>query len=210
MRQGLLDLIKWTGLPRSASMVEVGCYRGESTEIWAQHFDTISAVDPWIFPDAVGVTVFDIIKAMSSGTLGAKMKNDVAESLAVFGKVLPSEERRTDIDWEHIATINEDVEASFDQRMAPYNITKLKMTSLEASRRFDDKSLDMIYIDANHDYDSAHEDIRIWKPKVRPGGVLSGHNYHEQWPDVIKAVQDIVGTPDMTFQDTSWSVRIDT
>ena len=174
MKQGLLDLIQWAGLPKSSSMVEVGCYRGESTEIWAQHFDTVSAVDLWSFPDAVGVTVFDIIKAMSSGTLGAKMKNDVAESLAVFGKVLPSEERRTDIDWEHISGINEKVEESFDQRMTPYNITKLKMTSVEASGRFDDQSLDMVYIDSNHDYESVNKDIHAWKPKVKDGGILSG------------------------------------
>jgi FkbM family methyltransferase len=38
-------------------------------------------------------------------------------------------------------------------------------------------SLDFVYLDARHDYASVLEDLEAWFDKVRPGGVLSGHDY---------------------------------
>lgn len=42
---------------------------------------------------------------------------------------------------------------------------------------FEDESLDFVYIDANHAYDFVIEDIELWFPKVKKGGVVSGHDY---------------------------------
>ena len=50
-------------------------------------------------------------------------------------------------------------------------------SSPEASARFKDGELDFVYIDANHSYDCARADIAAWAPKVRAGGMLSGHDY---------------------------------
>lgn len=54
-----------------------------------------------------------------------------------------------------------------------------RMTSLEAAERIPDGSLDFAYIDARHDYASVAEDLHAWFPKVKPGGVLAGHDYAE-------------------------------
>ena len=45
-----------------------------------------------------------------------------------------------------------------------------------AYSNFKDKSLDIIFIDASHDMDSVNEDIKLWAPKVKPGGIISGHD----------------------------------
>ena len=37
--------------------------------------------------------------------------------------------------------------------------------------------LDFCYIDANHKYHAVREDIKLWYPKVKNGGVLGGHDY---------------------------------
>lgn len=55
----------------------------------------------------------------------------------------------------------------------------LRMTSEEAAREIADAALDFVYLDARHDYASVKEDIALWYPKVRPGGVLAGHDYLE-------------------------------
>ena len=53
----------------------------------------------------------------------------------------------------------------------------LKIDSKNASNLFDDDSLDFVYIDANHKYEAVKEDISCWFPKIRKGGILSGHDY---------------------------------
>src|SRR3990167_6105142 len=57
------------------------------------------------------------------------------------------------------------------------NIIKIRKTSVEAAKDFEDASLDAIYIDAEHDEDSVREDVRAWRPKIKRGGILSGHDF---------------------------------
>ena len=52
----------------------------------------------------------------------------------------------------------------------------LIMFSSVASTLFVDGSVSLCFIDAGHDYASAHEDITLWLPKVKKGGVLCGHD----------------------------------
>ena len=40
-----------------------------------------------------------------------------------------------------------------------------------------DGSLDFVYIDANHEQTFVTQDLRAWHPKVRAGGIMSGHDY---------------------------------
>lgn len=52
-----------------------------------------------------------------------------------------------------------------------------RLTGHDAGGQLQDESLDFAYIDARHDYSSVREDIRDWWPKVKPGGLLAGHDY---------------------------------
>jgi hypothetical protein len=52
-----------------------------------------------------------------------------------------------------------------------------RLTSLAAAARVPDQSLDFVYIDARHDYESVLEDLGAWFDKVRPGGIFAGHDY---------------------------------
>lgn len=49
--------------------------------------------------------------------------------------------------------------------------------SSAAAASFADGSLDWVFIDALHDFRNVARDIRTWAPKVKPGGLLSGHDY---------------------------------
>lgn len=65
-------------------------------------------------------------------------------------------------------------------KLAPFkNNQIIRAWSMDAVRRFDDNSLDFVYIDAAHDYKNAYQDIREWSKKVRPGGLVSGHDYQD-------------------------------
>jgi predicted O-methyltransferase YrrM len=82
----------------------------------------------------------------------------------------------------------------FIQNMKPVEqyYKPLRMTSLEASTYFEDKSLDFVFIDASHEYDDVCNDIRAWKPKVKCEGVIAGHDYYAdgKFPGVKKAVDE--------------------
>lgn len=54
----------------------------------------------------------------------------------------------------------------------------LRMTSLEASKKFSNRYFDLVFIDADHAYDRVKEDIDVWLPLVRKGGKLMGHDYN--------------------------------
>ena len=62
--------------------------------------------------------------------------------------------------------------------MKGHNVKFRKMFSLQALRGVEDESLDFVYIDGNHTFDYVMTDIIVWAQKVRPGGVVSGHDYY--------------------------------
>ena len=50
------------------------------------------------------------------------------------------------------------------------NVNILRKPSEEAAKDFEDESLDIVFIDARHDYSSVVKDIKLWLPKVKMGG----------------------------------------
>jgi hypothetical protein len=64
-------------------------------------------------------------------------------------------------------------------------VARLDISNRAAADRFKWGELDFVYIDANHEYEHVLEDVRAWAPKVRAGGIVSGHDYAG---DVEKAV----------------------
>jgi len=75
------------------------------------------------------------------------------------------------------------------ERGVPHLIKPMTMTSVQASYFFADESVDYIFIDASHDYNSVLEDIRHWWPKLKPGCFIAGHDYFG-CPGVTKAVDE--------------------
>ena len=53
-----------------------------------------------------------------------------------------------------------------------------------------DGSLNLVFIDSNHSKGSAALDLRVWWKKLRPGGLLLGHDYTTRFPGVIEAVDE--------------------
>lgn len=59
-----------------------------------------------------------------------------------------------------------------------FDVTFIQKYSMDAVMDFEDGSLDFVYIDANHEWPYITHDIYYWSPKVRPGGIVSGHDYY--------------------------------
>ncbi len=88
-------------------------------------------------------------------------------------------------------------------------ITLIVGDSVKASRLFSDASVDWVHLDARHDYVSVKADIQAWLPKVKPGGWLSGDDYHEaKWPEVVTAVGDLLPEAQAwSIQQWRWIVK---
>lgn len=67
----------------------------------------------------------------------------------------------------------------FQEIKEVYSLTEMKGKSVDCANIFSDESLDFVYIDADHSYESVKADFNAWYPKVRTGGIISGHDYGE-------------------------------
>lgn len=57
-------------------------------------------------------------------------------------------------------------------------------------------SLDLVHVDAGHEYESVLADLKRFWTLLRPGGVLIGDDYHRGWPEVVRAADDFARTID--------------
>jgi len=110
------------------------------------------------------------------------------------------------------------VVSSWEQAMLMYfrniepfqhKVITLRMKSTEAVKHVLDKSLDWVYIDANHKYEYVKENLQVWTPKVKPGGIVSGHDYDNPkgygkgW-NVKKAVDEFVPKSLLSVEGLVW------
>ena len=87
------------------------------------------------------------------------------------------------------------------------NAKLLRMHTVEAAHEFDDKSIDFVFVDADHSYEGVKADLEAWIPKIRSGGMIAGHDYTEEFPGVIEAVHErFAGV--LNFPDNIWAKRI--
>lgn len=65
-------------------------------------------------------------------------------------------------------------------RLAAYPSCKLmRRFSMDAVEDFKDGSLDFVYLDSNHDFRHVVNDLAEWSKRVRPGGIVAGHDYRK-------------------------------
>jgi hypothetical protein len=74
-------------------------------------------------------------------------------------------------------------------------INVIRKDSAAAAADYADHSLDFVFIDADHSYEGVKKDILAWLPKMKPDGILAGHDY--AWHEPIRqAVSDVFGAGD--------------
>jgi hypothetical protein len=75
---------------------------------------------------------------------------------------------------QHMDDIHTDVVRLFSDH--PEVIVK-RQTSLQAAQEYPDGFFDWVYLDANHTYPFAAQDLVAWWPRVKFGGYLAGDDY---------------------------------
>lgn len=96
--------------------------------------------------------------------------------------------------WEHwdykvagIKTSYADYNRALTEAGVRNQVTDIVLPSIEAAKQFSDATLDFVFLDADHRPLAVLDDICAWRPKIRPGGVLAGHDYSDtvsgKWSD---------------------------
>ncbi len=86
------------------------------------------------------------------------------------------------------------------ERLSKYNAHIIREMSMDAVKRFEDGSLDFVYIDANHSFDYVMQDLNEWSKKVRVGGIVSGDDYYDfRKAGVIEAVDAYTKAHEIKF-----------
>jgi predicted O-methyltransferase YrrM len=169
-KNGLLELISYSKRIGDISMVEIGCWEGESTIMFANapHIKRVIAIDPFVVYDC--------------------------------GTVMVKEKRIRD------------AESRFYRKIKGNNVIQhLKKSSTDAIPDVD--MVDLVYIDGAHTYGAVKSDITNWSKKVRVGGIISGHDFCDEFSGVKKAVGEYLQENSydeqaelVTFQDSSWAI----
>lgn len=91
----------------------------------------------------------------------------------------------------------------------------VRMDTVEAAKTVEDGSLDFVFVDADHSYEGCKADIEAWLPKLKPGGLMCGHDYaHPEFPKwgVKQAVDEFAASIGRQLEldtDLTWFIRLD-
>jgi len=111
-----------------------------------------------------------------------------------------------ELETHHKLATQTDIYEVFLENMGNRPFTPYQMTSVDAAKKFDDESVDVIFIDGNHTYEFVNEDIQAWLPKLKKGGYIAGDDYRPESPPlfgVIQAVKENFGE-DFTLMGPCW------
>lgn len=92
----------------------------------------------------------------------------------------------------------------FNEGVRPYvqRLTILRGDSAGMAIHVPDNELDFVFIDADHRYSAVIADLAAWVPKLKPGGMLCGHDIH--LVGVKKAVDEKLKKYEDTGVDHVW------
>lgn len=155
--------------------VEIGVWRGDSSELFLRRASHLHLVDPWsVLPYAKGDEF-----------------PDYASYLSRYSEQVGSEDPAA------FQAYYDAVHASVEKRFSGSPVTIHRMQSREFFARFEGP-VDWVYIDGLHSYRACLADLEGAKRIVRPGGCIYGDDYgmrnHPRLGGVTRAVEQFAET----------------
>lgn len=172
--EGWMSEAELTWLAQTAAKcinaIEIGSWRGRSTRAIGDHIrGTLIAVDHWLGDD-------EETKALEDKYITWKTP------------------LTTRIDYETLGgdEIYKIFHHNLKDLIVSCRVIPIRASSREAAQLLKGQQVDFVFIDGSHTESGCGADIDLYLPLVRPGGIISGHDYdHVPWhAGVRKAVND--------------------
>jgi predicted O-methyltransferase YrrM len=97
------------------------------------------------------------------------------------------------------------------RELAGSAVTAVKQPSIIGTLLFEPHSLDFVFIDADHTEAAVRLDLDAWVPRMKPGALIAGHDYHrdeDPHVGVRRAVDGTFGAGRVHVESSVWSVRL--
>lgn len=91
-------------------------------------------------------------------------------------------------------------------RLREFDVEIMRAWSVDAARRHANRSLDFVYIDANHSFPQVVNDLSAWTPKVRRGGIVAGHDFKRRKNPIQHHVVEAVTAWTSCYRIKPWFV----
>jgi len=98
----------------------------------------------------------------------------------------------------------EAVDKLYENIRAKFSKKKVKVhrgLSEHVVSEFSNEYFDWVYIDGRHSYDGVLQDLTLYYPKVKPGGLIVGDDYNIKMTDRVKrAVKEFTSSKNIEFK----------
>jgi len=90
-------------------------------------------------------------------------------------------------------------------------VTAVKGYSWDVARTWT-QPINMLFIDANHEYEAVVRDVESWSPFLVRGGVILFHDVNDNWPGTKRAFEERIVGPKYSaanqVDSLAWSVKL--
>lgn len=110
-----------------------------------------------------------------------------------------------------VARAGGSIRSQFDLNISNFDtdsLTVIELDSVTAAVHFIDHTVKAVFIDADHSYEALRNDIIAWVAKVQLGGIMAGHDYAPEYPDVVRAVDEAFGKNNVQIFGRCWLVQL--
>lgn len=122
-------------------------------------------------PNLIGIEI-GLACGFSSYLLTTECQN--VSKLYGIDPFIPYKDWNADISEERINTMFDE----FKENMSIIpNFEFIHKTSTDAADQFENESIDFIFIDGDHSEQAVYNDLQMYAPKVKKGGIIAGHDW---------------------------------
>lgn len=168
-------------VPKDGIIVEIGSFLGRSSVCWAPSADS-----------SVKVYCIDLFNTV-------KMYDHGASEIECIEYSYPLPNKIYNIKEEFIKNTNNIPNIIMMQGKSPDDIV------------WNHNEIDILFIDAEHSNPNDWDNIKFFSPFIKPGGIISGHDYNNEFLNIlenVKKLEQLTGNK-VQLNGNIWTIQTD-